>query len=263
MQASRLSAIVKQLGYTGSPLTPAEFSKLRETIQSLRTENTPKRLNLPPVTFCCAQCQTNVTKSAADYVKLLTRSVSGNLYCSKTCMGLATRTDGRKCVDCGTRVDWHGVQRCKVCRPKFLKQRSTEFAQARATVCQVCGKTFASHWKAGAAQTCSRECAAVAHSQRMAGAGNSRYLGAAAKRVSRQMPHNKAAFRYAKLATLDRDAHACKICGETKTLHVHHIDENPLHNSYCNLLTLCVQCHRQVHRHMDANTKAILCDWLK
>ena len=40
----------------------------------------------------------------------------------------------------------------------------------------------------------------------------------------------------------------CKICGTTRNLCVHHIDENPRNDSVNNLETRCVQCHPSLHK---------------
>jgi hypothetical protein len=49
-----------------------------------------------------------------------------------------------------------------------------------------------------------------------------------------------------------RDKYTCQACGLTKKrwgvgLHVHHIDQDKTHNSDDNLISLCAQCHREVH----------------
>jgi len=52
---------------------------------------------------------------------------------------------------------------------------------------------------------------------------------------------------------LKRDKHSCRACGirKYKTLHVHHIDLNKEHNEDSNLITLCPNCHAQVHHGKD------------
>lgn len=39
----------------------------------------------------------------------------------------------------------------------------------------------------------------------------------------------------------------CEVCTGTRTLQVHHIDENPRNNADDNLIKLCYECHRKVH----------------
>lgn len=48
-------------------------------------------------------------------------------------------------------------------------------------------------------------------------------------------------------AIRERDGHTCRRCGETKRLHVHHIDTDKLNNDPMNLITLCNSCHSRVH----------------
>lgn len=50
----------------------------------------------------------------------------------------------------------------------------------------------------------------------------------------------------------ERDKWTCQGCGEQRKrwgihLHVHHKDGNKLNNSLSNLVSLCAQCHREVH----------------
>ena len=51
-----------------------------------------------------------------------------------------------------------------------------------------------------------------------------------------------------RLLTLIRDDFQCKICESTKRLNVHHIDEDSLNHDLDNLITLCMLCHRKLHR---------------
>jgi 5-methylcytosine-specific restriction endonuclease McrA len=49
---------------------------------------------------------------------------------------------------------------------------------------------------------------------------------------------------------LNRDNFSCRICGRDGgevMLHVHHIDWIREHNDDINLVTLCLNCHKQVH----------------
>lgn len=40
---------------------------------------------------------------------------------------------------------------------------------------------------------------------------------------------------------------ACEACGRTKSLHVHHVNEDPRDNTPSNLRTLCNSCHSRCH----------------
>src|SRR5690606_27285158 len=60
---SKLSPLVRELGYTGSPLPLAEWSRLREIIESSPQRDTSKRVHLPPVIVSCALCKKQVTEA--------------------------------------------------------------------------------------------------------------------------------------------------------------------------------------------------------
>jgi 5-methylcytosine-specific restriction endonuclease McrA len=46
---------------------------------------------------------------------------------------------------------------------------------------------------------------------------------------------------------LARDGHACRLCGETQALEVHHLDGDWANNALSNLVTLCEACHEELH----------------
>jgi phage terminase large subunit GpA-like protein len=107
------------------------------------------------------------------------------------------------------------------------------------TECEVCGKSFARqpghrHVK----RYCSWECRSIG----MRGEGNPRWHG----RNNAYRGWNWDADR---IPALERDGYACRHCGSTDDLCVHHV--TPWHlthdNSLDNLLTLCRSCHSRVH----------------
>jgi len=51
-----------------------------------------------------------------------------------------------------------------------------------------------------------------------------------------------------KLSVLVRDDMKCQKCGETDSLTIHHIDGDDRNNDIPNLLTLCNNCHLDLHR---------------
>ena len=62
------------------------------------------------------------------------------------------------------------------------------------------------------------------------------------------------AFGFNRDAAVERDGGACRKCGDTGHLHVHHIDGRgkgvPVkerNHALDNLVTLCTTCHRQLH----------------
>jgi 5-methylcytosine-specific restriction endonuclease McrA len=62
--------------------------------------------------------------------------------------------------------------------------------------------------------------------------------------------YNNKEWRATRDAILKRDNHACRICGASdgeSSLHVHHVDRNTRNMAHSNLVTLCLNCHHQVH----------------
>jgi len=53
--------------------------------------------------------------------------------------------------------------------------------------------------------------------------------------------------RKAKNEALNRDRRICVLCGYNISVDVHHIDENKENNDLDNLITLCPNCHREIH----------------
>ena len=58
---------------------------------------------------------------------------------------------------------------------------------------------------------------------------------------------------YLKERTKERDGYACVLCGSMERLHVHHIDmfKDVLKHRLSNLITLCHDCHWDLHRMSD------------
>jgi hypothetical protein len=56
----------------------------------------------------------------------------------------------------------------------------------------------------------------------------------------------------------DQKKDSCELCGESKRLHIHHIDGNPLNGDSSNLKTLCPKCHRQTHGKQNSVGDAVL-----
>jgi len=46
---------------------------------------------------------------------------------------------------------------------------------------------------------------------------------------------------------IDAFGEVCMNCGATEEIEVHHIDKNTDNNSLENLLTLCFDCHQEIH----------------
>ena len=60
---------------------------------------------------------------------------------------------------------------------------------------------------------------------------------------------------YQKIMQVNNIVKKCSICGNTKNVHVHHIDEDHNNNDFDNLIYLCYLCHNKKHK-KDRDNKA-------
>lgn len=260
----RLSRIVRQLGYSESPLSLAEWLRLRQTIRSSHPEAMSKRLNLPPAIVSCGFCRKIVEKQAFEIAKSEARGLT-RFYCSNECWGRAEneRRHGlRKCDQCGALAP-RGVRRGSsvntYCSTECLKtakkaERAKRLAARPWKTCAECEGAFQPvpaleryRKKRGQppAQFCGTKCASRAHARRMLAQKNPAYRHGLAD--TRKQPHAARAFREVRIEVLERDGSRCAICAADEKLHVHHINMNPLDNRWRNLITLCAKCHKRHH----------------
>lgn len=203
----------------------------------------------------CDYCNKKYKVLKYQYDKAVKRG-NESKYCSKECSCKAINEKR------------FGIKRCKVCGnklpPKSGKYCSNECLKIGyilngikakrldAIECEICKVEF--YPNSSRTKYCSLECSNKAHSIRMTGKGNSRYIDG--------MSYNKD-FQDIKPIIKERDCHKCVICGmeEKKVsytrngkellktnLHIHHIDENIKNNSENNLITLCESCHISIHK---------------
>lgn len=266
MSLSRISHVVRQLGYSGSPLSLDEFLNAQEIIESLRKkQDMPQRILYPPVTFSCMYCQKKYTRPAFDVRKWLASGVKRN-YCSNKCFLSAKKTlHKKKCIDCNTLLPLEKKtgKFCQACLAIHRARSRGGKYPSRKVICPMCGNGFVSVYrrKGGKyAEFCSRECANRAHSRRMAGKGNPMWKHGATP--LRQQPHSARAFRHARLEVLKRDGNACVVCQKNNIrLEVHHLDNYPMNNASLNLVTLC--CKHHVYSHKMIRTGGLQAEkWL-
>jgi len=266
-EPSRLSQVVRNLGYSGSPLPLDEWLKLQAIIVSMQAAGGPKRVNLPSAIVSCAQCGKNTVRQACDVVKHQ-KNNRQHFYCSNVCWGRGEnlhRHGARICVRCGAaaprRASWGAPAAGRIfCSKECLTQeRAEEFehrALTRMQPCKTCNGLFIP-WNSNS-EYCSRPCASRKHAAAMVKQGNPMWKdGAAASRVK---PHVTRRFREMRPLIMRRDGQRCVLCAATENLHVHHIDENPLNNRAVNLITLCPPCHNKAH---FSSEKATLCETFK
>lgn len=227
---------------------------------------------MPPAIVSCACCGKDAVKMAFEMRKSEARGLV-NHYCSPECWarGENERRFGlRLCAECGApapKSAEHGTSDrplcSKACVQAGRERRTRERIEAQTSQCPICMELFHSK-PMGRKQVrkahCSKRCAEVAHSTRMSGRGNPKWKNGA---TERRQKHGAKAFRTQRLLALERDGHRCVVCQVSdRRLEVHHIDNEPTHNSLSNLVTLCSAHHRQWHAAMDRRPSSILWPWL-
>jgi 5-methylcytosine-specific restriction endonuclease McrA len=99
---------------------------------------------------------------------------------------------------------------------------------------------------------CSMECKNKAHTFRMVGEGNGRYVHGDHRRA-----YPPGWTQTHKRAIRERDGQVCRLCGMTREVHgkelpVHHIDYMKENLEPANLITVCRFCHGQMHGRPDS-----------
>lgn len=203
----------------------------------------------------CNYCNKEYKILKYQYEKAVKRGNENN-YCSKSCSCKAVNESrfGKKvCIICNVELKGKGRKYCSdECKKISRIQSGIKNRKLKPILCEVCDVEF--YPKSSRTKYCSMECKNEAHSKRMTGLGNSRYIDG--------MSYNKE-FQYMKLIIKERDNNQCVICKQiekrrfytkngnliSKTnLHVHHIDENIKNNTEMNLITVCDKCHMKIHK---------------
>lgn len=230
----RLSPAVRDLGYTGSPIPLDEWLSLRAIIESSAKERGRPRVNLPPVTICCAHCNAEAVRTSADVRKHLLRGLL-DFFCSNACWARAQndqRFGRRACVNCdkdlprsaktyGTPA--RGRMFCsEACMAQF-REANVKRLGVGLNVCKHCKVKFypAHHMDS----FCSPSCAEL------------RFLS----------KHAEARLKALRPLALRRDDNRCVRCRSEENLEVHHRDGDQKNHSLENLQTLCAVCHEGLH----------------
>lgn len=260
---SRVSPAVRKLGFDGSPLPLDEWLKLQQTIASGQVEGTYGRINLPPAILCCATCRKEVVRPA----HAMRKAPSATFYCSRACWSEAQNTQRfgpRTCSVCGgaapkaTSYGRDAEPYCStVCRDTMRERRKAATRESNTRPCEWCGTLFVRVNRYS--RFCCRQCASLAHSDRMGQAGNPKWKDGA---TQRRQVHGSRAFRVMRPLVVAADGHQCVACGRANTrLEVHHLNSDPTDNRARNLVTLCSACHREWHR-AEAAGRATPWPWL-
>lgn len=181
-------------------------------------------------------------------------------YCSKKCSQAHHAVKNSRqffCRTCGMEIG-KGQRYCSPdCKHKALTGNRKKLNNK---ICLMCLDEFMP--RSSRSTYCSPMCKNLAHSLRMAGAGNSRYKNG--------MSYAKH-FREIRPLILERDSHSCAQCGiqectkiiqhpinkKRSNLSIHHIDLNPRNNMAENLVALCQRCHAIHHHSLMTPFKAL------
>lgn len=183
------------------------------------------------VAVTCAHCQHPLMLPGWDHAKKVRRG-QVNFYCGPACVG-ASQQAMPTCERCGEPTGKRQRRYCLTCIPLRRAERQRRVLDK---FCSGCGAKFKP--RNTRMTYCSRGCANRAHSKRMVGKGNSRYKNGTSYALL---------FRSVRPLILGRDG-GCVVCGTTRKLHVHHIDEDPTNNRPQNLVTLCHGHHMTHHK---------------
>lgn len=190
----------------------------------------------------CDYCGIQFDKKPC-YVK-----VSAHHFCSRKCNDEWRKTQTEKfCQHCGNRInrrpDGRRTSNEKYCSIKCQGLASRKQVKFECEICSEECELPQSHFNRHKHHTCSKECAAILHSKRMTGEGNSNYKGS---HIVRDDSIRKRLMRAAR----KRDNDTCQLCGSRSNPEVHHIIPFILigeKGGLDNLITLCHKCHKGVH----------------
>lgn len=207
------------------------------------------------IKLVCDYCGKDYSILKYEYDKKQKRGTVNN-YCSKSCSCKAInekRFGIKTCTICDKPLPPRAGKYCSDnCLKVARALNSIENKKLKSIKCEICDVEF--YPVSSRTRYCSLECSNKAHSLRMTGLGNSRYING--------MSYNKE-FQDIKPKIKERDNFKCTMCNvkekkvsfmrngkiRLKTnLHIHHIDENVKNNSMENLTTLCESCHITIHK---------------
>ncbi len=160
--------------------------------------------------------------------------IANRLGLAYTTVNQIARRHRGTCTRCGSRPQLPGRTKCRKCLEWHRKYEADKRKQAHAENLCACGKPR----KTGS--TLCSDCYER---------GVKRTLRSRMKNFG---PHAE--------QILSASSGVCQACGDAndRSPDIHHIDENPRNNSRENLICLCSNCHRAVHRLISSRDRRAL-----
>lgn len=187
------------------------------------------------VELTCSWCSVRFLRHRYNVEKANRRGHQDFYCCPEHSMAHHAVKNRRKCLRCSEPTSRKTRKYCETCRPIALAERR----KLGGATCPHCGEKF--QLKSSRRQYCTKECADLAHSRRMRGAGNSHFKAASSYTVL---------FQKMKKVIRERDK-VCRVClapTPGRRMPVHHINEMPWDCRPENLILLCAP-HHAIHHH--------------
>ena len=183
--------------------------------------------------YACRTCSRRFAVCPGAVASNARRGRGAPVYCSQKCRSVAGKTV-TACARCGESFShWRSVPRT------YCSHACARVAPARVSVtCVVCSGGYDMVPSRRHETKCCSFACLITHVARR----NTRHGLDARTRCGRK------AWRQTRRVALNRDGHACRVCGTTDDLTVHHMEpwRKSKNDSLHNLITLCRACHYRV-----------------
>ena len=177
-------------------------------------------------------------------------------FCSKKCSDIfhgVRPPVQKKCKNCNKEFTVSAFEKARVHCPKCVKEFGSLLRQSERIekVCIVCGKKFIVAVYNRYIKHCSHECGSITQRKKISGSNCYMWKGG----ITPELTHIRESLGYKnwRKSVFERDDYTCQFCGrKDKGLNAHHIkrfvDYPTLRLDVDNGLTLCEECHINIHR---------------